>query len=33
MITAIKTFTGPKGLWAQKGGYEYNLVLSPRCSG
>ena len=27
MITAIKTVTGPKGLWTQKGGYEYNLVL------
>ena len=27
MITAIKTVTGPKGLWMQKGGYEYNLVL------
>jgi putative oxidoreductase len=27
MITAIKTATGQKGLWIQKGGYEYNLVL------
>ena len=27
MITAIKTVTGPKGLWTQKGGDEYNLVL------
>jgi putative oxidoreductase len=27
MITAIKTVTGPKGPWVQKGGYEYNLVL------
>jgi putative oxidoreductase len=27
MITAIKTATWQKGLWIQKGGYEYNLVL------
>ena len=27
MITAIKTSTWRKGLWIQKGGYEYNLVL------
>ena len=27
MITAIKTTTWQKGLWIQKGGYEYNLVL------
>jgi putative oxidoreductase len=27
MITAIKTVTWDKGLWTQKGGYEYNLVL------
>ena len=27
MITAIKTVTWPKGVWTQKGGYEYNLVL------
>src|SRR5262245_60545922 len=27
MITAIKTATGQKGIWIQKGGYEYNLVL------
>jgi putative oxidoreductase len=27
MITAIKTVTWQKGIWTQKGGYEYNLVL------
>ena len=27
MITGIKTATWQKGLWIQKGGYEYNLVL------
>jgi len=27
MITAIKTVTWQKGVWVQKGGYEYNLVL------
>jgi putative oxidoreductase len=27
MITAIRTVHAPKGVWATKGGYEYNLVL------
>jgi putative oxidoreductase len=27
MITAIKSVTGPKGMWTQNGGYEYNLVM------
>jgi putative oxidoreductase len=26
-ITAIKTVTWKRGIWTQKGGYEYNLVL------
>jgi len=27
MITAIKATTAKKGIWIQKGGYEYNLVM------
>src|SRR5437879_10675546 len=27
MITAIRKVHAPKGPWASKGGYEYNLVL------